>query len=161
MWYRDEFPSFRVGKFLSGTGRGRTASLPWRSIHPQSDTPMARKKILVIDDEVGFTRLLKLVLRRYEILEENNSRRALETARFFRPDLILLDVIMPGLDGGNLAAAFQEDPLLKRVPLVFLTAVVSPSEAGEKPKVIGGIPFLAKPISPVALEQCIEEHLPG
>ena len=122
---------------------------------------MNKKKILVIDDESGFTHLLKFVLRRYEIREENNPLRALETAQDFKPDLILLDVIMPDLDGGEVAAKIRGDPLLRQTPIVFLTAVVSPREAGNTPKIIGGFPFLAKPVSPEALERCIAEHLPA
>jgi CheY-like chemotaxis protein len=120
---------------------------------------MKKNRILVIDDEPGFTRLLKLVLQRYEIREENDAVRAFETALNFRPDLILLDVVMPGIDGGNLAARLKSDALLKNVPIVFLTAVVSPKEAGHEPKHIGGFPFLAKPVSPDVLERCIEENL--
>ena len=122
---------------------------------------MKKNRILVIDDESGFTRLLKLVLQRYEIREENDALRAFETARNFRPDLILLDVVMPGIDGGNLAAKIKGDPMLKHVPIVFLTAVVSTKEAGHEPKHIGGFPFLAKPVSPEVLERCIEEYLPA
>jgi two-component system OmpR family response regulator len=120
---------------------------------------MKKSKILVIDDEPGFTRLLKLVLQRYEILEENNSLHAIETANSFRPDLILMDVVMPGIDGGNLAAKFKGDTRFKHIPIVFLTAVVSSRETGEVPKTIGGLPFLAKPVSPDVLERCIEEYL--
>ncbi|EDY21568.1 response regulator receiver protein [Chthoniobacter flavus Ellin428] len=120
---------------------------------------MKKIRILVVDDEPGFTRLLKLVLHRYEIREENDSTRAYETALSFRPDLILMDVIMPGMDGGNLAATCRADGLLRNVPIVFLTAVVSPREASAGTKQIGGFPFLAKPISPEMLERCIEEHL--
>ncbi len=122
---------------------------------------MKKPRILVIDDEPGFTRLLKLVLKRYDIREVNDSALALEAALSFRPDLILMDVIMPGLDGGNLAAKCRADALLKHVPIVFLTAVVSRNEAGETPKQIGGFPFLAKPVSPAALERCIEQYLPA
>jgi CheY-like chemotaxis protein len=123
-------------------------------------SPTARKvRILLVDDEVGFTRLVKLVLRRYEMCEVNDPRRAVEAAHTFHPDLVLMDVVMPGIDGGNLAALFKADPLLKRIPIVFLTAVVSPREAGQVPKHIGGYPFLAKPVCPDALERCIEEHL--
>ena len=120
---------------------------------------MKKTRILVIDDESGFTRLLKLVLRQYEIREENDALRAFHTAQTFLPDLILMDVVMPGIDGGNLAAKIKADETLKDVPIVFLTAVVSPTEAGEQPKHIGGFPFLAKPVSPEVLERCIEEHL--
>lgn len=122
---------------------------------------MRKPRILVIDDEPGFTRLLKLVLQRYEIREENEATRAFETAHRFRPDLILMDVVMPGIDGGNLAAKFKGDAFLKDIPIVFLTAVVSPKEAGQEPKHIAGFPFLAKPVSPEVLERCIEQHLPA
>lgn len=120
---------------------------------------MKKIRILVIDDEAGFTRLLKLVLPHYDIREENDPQRAFETARAFRPDLILLDVIMPRVDGGTVAASFRENPLLKHIPIVFLTAVVSHAEAGAYEKNIGGFPFLSKPVSPEVLERCIEEHL--
>ena len=122
--------------------------------------PKTRKaRILLIDDEVGFTRLVKLVLRRYDMCEVNDPRRALEAAHAFQPDLVLMDVVMPGIDGGNLAALFKGDPTLKRIPIVFLTAVVTPKEAGQVPRHIGGYPFLSKPVCPDALERCIEEHL--
>jgi len=120
---------------------------------------MKKTRILIVDDEPGFTRLLKLVMHRYDIREENDPTRALETAREFRPDLILMDVIMPGIDGGNLAAQCRADVMLQRIPIVFLTAVVSPREAGETSKQIGGFPFLAKPVSPEALDRCIQQHL--
>ena len=122
---------------------------------------MKKPRILVVDDEPGLTRLLKLVLQQYEIREENDAVRAFETAISFRPDLILLDVVMPEIDGGNLAAKFRAHPILKHVPIVFLTAVVSPREAGETAKNIGGFPFLAKPVSSETLIRCIEQHLPA
>src|ERR1700735_1286857 len=90
---------------------------------------MKKKRILVVDDESGFTHLLKLVLPIYEVREENNPTRAVEVAREFKPDLILLDLIMPEMDGGTLAAKIREEPLLRFVPIVFLTAIVSPKEA--------------------------------
>ncbi len=121
---------------------------------------MKKRKILVIDDESGFTHLLKRVLHKYEIMEENDSSRAIETARNFKPELILLDVIMPGLDGGDLASQFKSDPRLKHIPIVFLTAIVSVREAGHHTRLMGGFPFLAKPVSADDLIACIEEHLP-
>ncbi len=122
---------------------------------------MTKKKILVIDDESGFTRLLKLTMPRYDIREENDARQAIETAKAFRPDLILLDVIMPWLDGGDLASRIRAEWSLKQVPIVFLTAIVSPTETAGASRDIGGFPFLAKPVSPEALTRCIEEHLPA
>jgi CheY-like chemotaxis protein len=122
---------------------------------------MPKKKILVVDDEPGFTRLLKLTMTKYEIREENDPLRALETARQFGPDLILLDVIMPGLDGGDLASKFRADSGLRRTPIVFLTAVVTDRETGGESRTMGGFPFVAKPVNPEALTRCIEENLAG
>ena len=120
------------------------------------------KKILIVDDEAGFTRLMKLTLQKtgeYEVTEENDGARAWETARRVRPDLILMDIVMPKVDGGDAAARIQKDPELAGVPIVFLTAIVSKKEALPGGQ-IGGFPFLSKPVSLDDLIACIEEHLP-
>ena len=117
-----------------------------------------KPKILIVDDEKGFTRLTKLVLSDYENCEENNSARALETARTFRSDLILLDVVMPDFDGGDIAAQIHADPLLKRVPIVFVTAIVTEKET-EKRQLFGGYPFISKPVTPEKLIENIEKYL--
>lgn len=120
---------------------------------------MTKKKILVVDDESGFTRLLKLTMSRYDIKEENDARRAIETAKHFKPDLILLDVIMPQMDGGDLALRMRGESSLRNIPIVFVTAIVSPRETADGARHIGGFPFLAKPVSSESLTRCIEEHL--
>ena len=74
-------------------------------------------------------------------------------------DLILLDVVMPDMDGGDVAAAIQQDPLLKRIPVIFVTAVVRKREAGSAGMVSGGSLFLAKPIDIVELIDAIETSL--
>ncbi|HEV7406419.1 MAG TPA: response regulator [Chthoniobacteraceae bacterium] len=112
-----------------------------------------------MDDESGFTKLLKLILPGYTICEENNATKAVETALRFQPDLIFLDVIMPDMDGGAVAAEIRAQPLLSRTPIVFLTAIVSPAEAGGT-GLIGGFPFLAKPVKKEKLIECINRHLP-
>ncbi len=117
-----------------------------------------KPKILIVDDEEGFTRLTKLTLTDYEIQEENNSGRALQTARSFEPDLILLDVMMPDFDGGDVAAQIRSDAKLKDVPIVFLTAIVTEKETTTRP-ILGGYPFISKPITPERLAENIEKHL--
>ena len=119
------------------------------------------KKILIVDDEAGFTRLMKLTLQRsgvYEVIEENDGARAWETARRVRPDLILMDIVMPKVDGGDAVARIQKDPELAGIPIVFLTAIVSQKEAVPG-GLIGGFPFLSKPVSLDALIACIKENL--
>jgi CheY-like chemotaxis protein len=83
----------------------------------------------------------------------------LEEARRFQPDLVLLDVMMPGLDGGAVAAQLQEDPVLKKVPIVFLTAAAKKEEVASRGGLIGGQPFLAKPLDLAALYHCLRKHL--
>jgi CheY-like chemotaxis protein len=117
-----------------------------------------KPKILIVDDETSFTKLTRLALSDYEFCEENNPSRALETARTFRPDLILLDVVMPDVDGGDIAAQIQSDPLLKRIPVVFLTAIVTEKET-EKRQLFGGYPFISKPVTPEKLAENIEKYL--
>ena len=115
---------------------------------------------MIVDDEAGFTRLLKLTLegtKRYVVREENDGSQALHAARQFRPDLILLDIVMPKMDGGDVARQITSDPMLKAVKIIFLTAIVSKKEAGAGG--IGGFPFMAKPVSLAALTGMIEETL--
>jgi CheY-like chemotaxis protein len=119
---------------------------------------MRKRKILVVDDEPGVTRLMKLVLPIYEVCEENNPSNALDTALKFQPDLILLDVIMPDMHGGTVAARIREEPSLSGVPIVFLTAIVSQSQVTAD-ATINGFPFLAKPVRRDAVIECIKRHL--
>lgn len=119
---------------------------------------MNPKKVLIVDDESGFTRLLKLTLQKtgnFEVKEVNDGTQAWLTAREFQPDIIFLDVVMPAIDGGDVAQQIRADPSLAHVPIIFLTAIVSSKEGGHE---IGGFPFLAKPVSLETIVRCIEEH---
>jgi CheY-like chemotaxis protein len=123
-----------------------------------------KKRILVVDDQARDTRLLKLYLERtndYVVREENDARAALSAAEQFQPHLILLDVMMPGMDGGELAACFQENPQLKAVPIVFLTAAVTKKEVEAGRGRVAGYPFLAKPVVLTELLACLKHHLGG
>ncbi|HAB15860.1 MAG TPA: response regulator [Verrucomicrobiota bacterium] len=123
---------------------------------------MKKHRILIVDDEVGVTRLLKLNLeatQRFEVKVVNDPREAVEIAVGFRPALILLDIMMPGLDGGEVAEQMQARPSLNDVPIVFLTAVARKDEVKERGGVIGGRPFIAKPVDMPELLARIEEHL--
>lgn len=120
-----------------------------------------KKKVLIIDDEVAFTNIVKLTLEGkggYDVCVENDSRQAITTARRFWPDVIVLDVVMPELDGGEVRTQFLADPILKHIPLIFLTAIVRQKEVDEHSGVIGGSFYLAKPVSADGLISAIEEH---
>src|SRR6266699_427775 len=111
-----------------------------------------RRRILIVDDDWDSTHVIKI------LLEENDATKAHQSARIFRPDLILLDIVMPERDGGEIAAQIQADPELQRTPIIFLTALVTENEtkAGLR---IQGHPFLAKPINIPELINGIEENL--
>lgn len=121
-----------------------------------------KTKILIIDDEATFTRMVRMNLEqtgRFEVREENRASSALGTAREFQPDLVLLDVIMPAIDGGELASRFKADSKLANTPIVFLTATVSKNEAQQGGFVSGGFLFLAKPVSLNDLLDTIDKSL--
>jgi two-component system, OmpR family, response regulator len=122
---------------------------------------MEKKRILIIDDEPGFTRMVKLNLEKtgmFEVREENKATYAIPAAREFKPDLIFVDVIMPTMDGGDVAAHIKNDRQLRDIPVVFLTATVSQREAGDVGLNSGGELFLAKPVSVETLIKCINDN---
>lgn len=123
---------------------------------------MDKRRILLVDDESSFTDALKLYLEmtgRYKVRTVNKGMEAVATAKAFRPDLILLDVIMPDVDGGNVASQLKEERELARVPVLFLTAAISREEVNHKPGFIGGQIFMAKPISAREVQMQIDRML--
>src|SRR5882724_7499264 len=122
-----------------------------------------KPRILSIDDNRDFTHSAKLALERagrYSVWEENEPVRAHQTAQRVKPDLILLDIVMPETDGGEVAARIQSDPRLQGTPIIFLTALVTKAETRSGLR-IQGHPFLAKPITFPELIKGIEENLPA
>jgi CheY-like chemotaxis protein len=127
------------------------------------EPPKEKPCILIVDNSRDFTRAAKVALERtgrYVVSEENDASKAHQTARRVKPDLILLDIAMPETDGGEVAAWIQSDPALHRIPIVFLTALVTAAE-GRSGLRIQGHSFLAKPISLPDLVKRIEENLPA
>ncbi|MBI5819098.1 MAG: response regulator [Verrucomicrobia bacterium] len=123
---------------------------------------MDKKRILLVDDDISFTRMMKLNLERsgiYDIHIENVGSHAVATAKEFKPNLILLDVIMPEVDGGDVAAMLKDDPILRDIPVVFITALVSGEENASGGLIRSGYRFIGKLASEKEMLQCIEENL--
>jgi len=121
-----------------------------------------KRRILVVDDDPHTTHLVKVLLERtgrYLVAEENDAIKAHNSAKNFRPDLIFLDIVMPEADGGEVATEIQADPELQNTPIIFLTALVTQSEAKSGLN-IQGHPFVAKPVNIPELINAIEEHFP-
>ncbi len=121
-----------------------------------------KKKILIIDDEIAFTEMVKLNLEEsgnFIVKIENDSSQALQAALLFFPDLILLDVIMPDIEGPDVVAMFRQEPLLRNVPVIYLTATIRKDEARAWDESEGGSVFLAKPCSVHELITAINAQL--
>ena len=105
-------------------------------------------KVLVIDDEPEITDIVETFLTEsgYAVEVENSSSKALEKARKTRPDLVLLDIMMPGLDGYGVCQEFKKDPDLAHVPVIFLTGKDRSDDMGRSFK-SGGDMFIKKPFS--------------
>lgn len=123
---------------------------------------MTKSRILVVDDEPNLSSLVRLFLektQRFEVRVENRPALALAVAREFRPMMILLDVDMPGKDGGEVAQEIASDPGLRGVPILFFTSLISRTEAGERETIRGGMRYLAKPVNPRVLVEVVDRIL--
>src|SRR5436190_583104 len=120
-----------------------------------------KKKVLLVDDEKSFTNLLKLNLEQtgcYDVRVENWSEDAFAAAKQFSPDIVLMDIIMPRVPGGNVVAQIQADAELKDTPIVFLTAAVQRSRVELNDGIISGLPCLAKPATVEEIIDMIEKQ---
>ena len=121
-----------------------------------------KPRILIVDDNPRFSHSARLILQQsgqYVVCEENDAAGAVETARSFRPNLILLDLVMPHIDGAEVAAQIESDWALHGVPIVFVTGLVTPDEARNGQR-IDGHRAVSKPISSSDLLNVVEESLP-
>ena len=120
---------------------------------------MNKTRILAVDDEPNLSDLVRLFLektKRFEVRTENRPGNVLAAAREFRPEMILLDVDMPGQDGGEVAREIEADPVLRGTPILFFTSLISATEAGDRIVMRGGMRFLAKPLNPKVLIETID-----
>jgi CheY-like chemotaxis protein len=119
------------------------------------------KKILIIDDEVDICDFSKKILERtgkFQATVTQDSLEGINIARSDKPDLILLDINMPQLDGGEVAQQLSETPLTSNIPIIFITALLKQEELDQEGRVNKHY-FMPKPISPDALIGKIEEIL--
>ena len=118
-------------------------------------------RILIVDDEPDIRRIAGLALRKlggHDLLEAENGMEALELAADQRPDVILLDVMMPLMDGPTTLAALKQNPATSAIPVIFLTAKAIASEV-ERFKRLGAVAALTKPFDPMTLDRDIKAAL--
>lgn len=119
-------------------------------------------RILIVDDNLHFGENARQILQatgQFTVCIENNPIRALETARGFKPDLMLVDLIMPEIDGTEVATQIESDWTLHGVPIVFVTSLITAEEASDGRR-IDGHRILPKPISGSELIRIVEQNLP-
>ncbi len=119
------------------------------------------KKILVVDDEPTIVKMLESRLKAdgYEVFTAYCGEEGLEQCKLSKPDAVILDIMMPDMDGSVVAAHMQEDPNMSKIPIVFLTAVVKPQEI-PKDRKIGGHYFLSKTFKITELLEILKKILP-
>jgi DNA-binding response OmpR family regulator len=118
-----------------------------------------KNRILAIDDDHRITSYLTLLLSRhgFEVRTVNDPFRAVQVAQEFKPDLILLDIAMPNMDGGDLAASLQELTATAKVPITFISSLVDQDNAGER----GGMDYMPKPFHPDEMLTHLRNRLPA
>ncbi|MET0238255.1 MAG: response regulator, partial [Sphingobium sp.] len=118
-----------------------------------------RAVILIVDDEISNIEIMNATLEEsYEICFATSGEQALETARSILPDLILLDVLMPGLNGFDVCRALKQDKLLADVPVIFTTGL-GDTEDEVRGLSLGAIDYVTKPIQPVILRARVNNHI--
>lgn len=116
--------------------------------------------MLVIDDEQAIRAVCRVNLTAsgIDVLEAEEGHAGLELARREQPDLILLDVMMPGVDGWDVARRLAADPATREIPIVFLTAKAESADRRHAQH-LGGVGYVVKPFDPVQLGEMIEDIL--
>lgn len=160
-------PLRRRGVSVGGRRAWRCDAGPGARPEPQSvgrghasvDAGTARR-VLVVDDERSIRLLCRVNLAAsgMEVLEASNGHEALELARKERPDLVLLDVMMPELDGWSVARELAADEETREIPIIFLTARAERADRrlGEQ---LGGVGYVVKPFDPVSIGDFVENVL--
>jgi two-component system alkaline phosphatase synthesis response regulator PhoP len=116
----------------------------------------AKTRVLVIDDEAPIRLLCRVNLEAegMQVLEAGDGPTGLEEARSSRPDVILLDVMMPGLDGWAVAEELFDDASTQDIPIVFLTARAELRDRARGLE-LGGVDYVTKPFNPVELASLV------
>jgi len=119
-----------------------------------------KKKILIVDDSPVNLILLDSILSRvgYNVIQATNGEDAIQIARKEHPDLIILDIVMPGIDGLEAASRLKDQSATRTIPIIFVSSLVKKHSSMLK-KMMPGHAFLPKPFKKQALLKEIREHL--
>jgi DNA-binding response OmpR family regulator len=125
------------------------------------------KKILLVDDEEEIVELLekKLSQEGFQVIKMSSGKEAVEKTKKYLPDLVLMDIMMPDIDGPEAVKLLQKDSLTRNIPVLFLSGILAKGDSSDTPQgiTVGGIhyPALGKPFTAQELLKRITEILPG
>jgi two-component system alkaline phosphatase synthesis response regulator PhoP len=123
---------------------------------------MEKKKILLVDDDVDFAEATKLILesKKYDVVIALNGNEGLKKVQIEQPDLIILDVMMPEMDGYEVCAKLKADPAYSKIPILLLTAVGNAIPSSKYTKEMGmkteADDYIPKPVEPIELVGRVE-----
>ncbi len=120
------------------------------------------KKVLVVEDDTDNRRIVAKVLAMegYKVIEATDGVQALEKARTEHPDLILMDLALPNMDGWEATRRLKRDPETKEIPVVALTAVAMRGDE-EQARAAGCDDYISKPARPVAIREVVRKYTKG
>ena len=114
--------------------------------------------ILIVDDVPDNITILSNILVDYNLKAANNGTKALEIASRFRPDIILLDIMMPDMDGYAVCARLKRDLHTKNIPVIFITAMDEVTDEA-KGFALGAVDYITKPVNPPVVRARVKTHL--
>ncbi len=122
----------------------------------------AKPRVLIVDDDPVILRLLQVNFRLedYEVDTASRGDEALAKAKGNRPDIVVLDVMMPGIDGWEVCRQLKEDPNLRDVPVIFLSARAQ-DEDQQRGYALGVVEYVTKPFDPAQLVDIVRRTLAG
>jgi len=119
------------------------------------------KTILVVDDDEDIVKLIgkRLIDAKYEVINAFTGIEAIEKAKALKPDLIILDIMLPGMDGGEVEERLKEDEQTKNIPIVFLSSLYTKDDERSKGNCSGENVIVGKPFEPEKLIEVIRGQL--
>ena len=123
-------------------------SLPAVKLQFLSGVSGIRKSVLVVDDDEGLLKTVQRILlsNGYSVLTASSGEKGIQIAKLQKPDLILLDVILPGIKGREVCQRLKDDEQTENIPVIFLTAKDSPDDINAE-KAVGAVNHLTKPVN--------------
>lgn len=123
---------------------------------------MDRQKVLIADDEPGVRQLVsKILSKHYAVIEAKNGEEAVNAARTEKPGIVIMDIMMPKMDGLTACYAIRRDPTTRNIPVVMLTAIDQELNKKLSTTIMGANKYITKPFNSKELLETIEQLLKG